>query len=105
VADYLLLYSGGKMPETQEEQAQVMKAWTDWFGGLGGAVKDDGNPFTPAAKTIRADGSVTEGASAPASGYSVISAESLDEAVTLAKDCPVLAGGASISVYETFEVM
>jgi hypothetical protein len=35
----------------------------------------------------------------------VISAESLDEAVTLAKDCPVLAGGASISVYETFEVM
>jgi hypothetical protein len=105
VADYLLLYSGGRMPEGEEEQAQVMKAWNDWFGQIGGALKDGGNPFTPAARTIRADGSVADGASASASGYSVISADSLDDAVALAKGCPVLMGGASISVYETFAVM
>jgi len=104
MVSYLLLYSGGSMPETEEEQAQVMKAWTDWFGRLGGALKDGGNPFTPGAKTIKADGSVSNGA-APASGYSVIQAGSLDDAVSLAKGCPVLRGGASVSVYETFEVM
>lgn len=105
MADYLLLYSGGKMPETEQEQAQVMKAWTDWFGTLGGALKDGGNPFTQAAKTIKSDGSVSDGAAGSASGYSVIQADSIDEATALAKDCPVLMGGASVSVYETFEVM
>jgi hypothetical protein len=105
VADYLLLYSGGGMPETEEEQARVMKAWDEWFGQLGGALKDGGNPFTPAAKTIKADGSVGDGAVAPATGYSVIKAESIDDAAALAKGCPVLMGGASISVFETFEVM
>jgi hypothetical protein len=105
VTDYLLLYSGGNMPETEEEQTKVMQAWNDWFGRLGGALKDGGNPFTPAAKTIASDGSVSDGAGAAASGYSVIQAGSLDEAAALAKDCPVTMGGASITVYETFEVM
>jgi len=104
--DYVLLYSGGSMPETPEEQAQVMKAWTDWMGELGEALKDGGNPFTPAAKTIATDSSVTEGpVGTPASGYSIIRADSLDRAVEMAKGCPVLQGGAKISVYETFAVM
>ncbi|MGZ4136765.1 MAG: YciI family protein [Actinomycetota bacterium] len=105
MADYLLLYSGGGMPETEEEQAQVMKAWDDWFTQLGGALKDGGNPFSSAAKTVKPDGSVSNGAGADASGYSVIQADSIDDAAALAKGCPVLMGGASISVYETFEVM
>jgi hypothetical protein len=40
-----------------------------------------------------------------ASGYSILTAGSLDEAVDKAKGCPVLKGGASITVYETFAVM
>ena len=107
MANYLLLYSGGSMPETEEEQAAVMSAWTEWFTSLGAAVKDPGNPFTPgAAKTITGDGNVRDGGVAPTgSGYSVISADSLDAAVDLAKGCPVLMGGAEVSVYETFDVM
>jgi hypothetical protein len=104
LADYVLLYSGGKMPETKEEQDAVMAAWNAWFGELGGALKDGGNPFTPAAKTIGSDGSVSDGGGS-ASGYSILTAESLDEAVNKAKGCPVLQGGASITVYETFAVM
>ena len=50
MADYVLLYSGGKMPEGKEEQDAVMAAWNAWFGELGGALKDAGNPFTPAAR-------------------------------------------------------
>lgn len=105
MADYVLVYRGGSMPETPEVQAQVMKAWTDWFTELGGAVKDPGNPTTPgAAQHIGADGAV--GGDAPAvSGYSILTADSLDAATALAKGCPVLQGGATIDVYETFEVM
>jgi hypothetical protein len=106
VTDFLLVYRGGSMPETQEEQAKVMDAWTQWFGQLGGALKDGGNPFTPQSKTISGDGSVSDTAGATAAtGYSILSADSLDEAVGLAKGCPVLQGGASIEVYETFPVM
>jgi len=39
-----------------------------------------------------------------ASGYTIVEAGSLDEAVKMAQGCPVLAGGAEISVFETFEV-
>ena len=103
MANFLLLYHGGKMPESPEEGAQVMKAWTGWFGELGGAVIDGGNPVSR-SRTISPGGSVSDAAS-DVSGYSVIKADSLDAAIKLAKECPVLQGGASIEVCETFDAM
>ncbi len=106
MADYVLLYSGGSMPETEEEQAGVMQAWTDWYQRIGAALKDGGNPFTPAAKTVASDGTVRDGAAGPmASGYTIVRAASLDAATEIAKGTPVLASGGSVTVYETFEVM
>ncbi|MGI8616014.1 MAG: YciI family protein [Actinomycetota bacterium] len=105
MTDYLLLYSGGGMPETEEEQAAVMQAWNTWMEGLGTALKDGGNPFSPgAAKTVSADGSIRDG-DGTATGYSIIQADSLDTATDLAEGCPVLQGGASLTVYETMDVM
>jgi hypothetical protein len=101
---YLLLYSGGTMPETEAEQAQVMKAWESWFTELGPALADPGNPFTPGAKKITGRSETTD-TSATASGYSVIEADSLEQAAKLAGGCPVLQGGADITVFETFDVM
>ena len=104
MAKYLLLYSGGTMPETEAEQGEVMKAWEGWFTELGPAVADAGNPFTQAAKKVTS-GPATTDTPATASGYSVIEADSLDQAAKLAGGCPVLLGGADITVFETFEVM
>jgi hypothetical protein len=106
MAKYLLLYHGGSMPETDAERGKVMAAWETWFKGLGSAVADPGNPFSQ-IKAISSSGSVSNGgggSNAP-SGYSVIEADSLDKAVAHAKACPVLEGGASIEVCETFNVM
>jgi hypothetical protein len=105
MSDYVLLFQGGSMPETEEAQKQVMEAWTSWFTRLGSAVKDPGNPFSGAAKTIAADGAVSDGGGGSASGYTILSAESLDDATALAKDCPVFEGGASVTIYETLAVM
>src|SRR5579864_5574098 len=106
MANFVLLYSGGGMPETEAEQAAVMQAWGAWFGRLGSAVVDGGNPFTPVAKRIASNGTVSDGpVGTMASGYSIIKADSLDAAVELARGCPVLQGGAQISVFETFPVM
>ena len=103
MANFLLTFHGGSMPETKEEQDQVMTAWTNWFGTLDDALVDGGNPISQ-AKAISPDGSVMDATSAP-SGYSILKADDLDAAVALAKGCPVLAGGASVLVSETFPVM
>jgi hypothetical protein len=103
VANYLLTYYGGGMPESPEETAKVMQAWTAWFGQLGDALVDGGNP-TSKSRAISPDGSVMDATMAP-TGYTIIKADSLDAAVALSKGCPVLAGGASIVVSETFPAM
>ena len=103
MANFLLTFHGGGMPETKEAQDQVMQAWTGWFGTLGDALVDGGNPVSQ-SRAISPDGSVMDATHGP-SGYSIIKADSLDAAVALAKGCPVLQGGASIVVSETFPAM
>src|SRR5215207_8781838 len=103
MANYLLTFHGGKMPESKEAQDASMAAWTGWFGTLGDALVDGGNPVGQ-ARAISPDGSVMEATSAP-SGYSIIKAEGIDSAVELAKGCPVLAGGAAVVVSELFNAM
>jgi hypothetical protein len=106
MTNFLVLYSGGSMPQNDAEQKAIMKDWETWFGKLGTNLIDGGNPFTPAAKNISSDGKVSDGPiGGMASGYSVIKADSLDAAVALARSCPVLKGGARITVYETFNAM
>ncbi len=105
MANYLLAYHGGGMPETEEARGQVMAAWGKWFQDLGPALVDGGNPIGHTS-TIAPNGAVTEGGGAnPVSGYSVIKADSLDAAVRLAKGCPLLHDGGSIEVGETFSAM
>ena len=100
---YLLAYQGGGMPESEADQAKVMEAWTGWFGQLGDAVEDCGNPIG-ASKTISAGGAVSDTGANPISGFSIISARDMDTAVGLAKGCPVLTSGGSVQVGETFEI-
>jgi hypothetical protein len=107
MAKYVLVYYGGSMPETEAEQAVVMKKWGDWFGGLGPAIADGGNPFSGQANTVSSNGSISSGpiGSPPATGYSIVEAASLDAATDMAKGCPLLSSGGDIAVYETFNVM
>lgn len=105
MAKFLLLFHGGGMPESEEETAKVMKEWEAWYTSLGDAVVDPGDPFTPAAKSISSNGTVADGpAGSMASGYTILGADSIDDAVRMAKGCPVLKSGANISVFETFPV-
>jgi hypothetical protein len=100
MGNYLFAYRGGGMADTEEARQAVMAAWGAWFGKLGDAVVDPGNPF--AGSTSVGNGGAP---SAPLTGYSVVKADSLDSASALADGCPVLSGGGSVDVYETIEVM
>ena len=104
MAKYLLAYKGGSTPDSEEEQQAVMAAWTSWFGDLGAAVVDPGNPFSVSA-SVASDGSARQGGDAGLTGYSVVQAGDLGAATDMAKGCPVLQAGGSVEVYETFDVM
>lgn len=104
MANYLLVYHGGSMPEGEAAMKQVTAAWDAWFHELGSALVDGGNPAS-GTKVISADGSVAAGGPTSPSGYSIIKADGHDQAVALAKGCPVLAGGAMIEVVQTFDAM
>lgn len=105
MAKYVFIYHGGGAPESEEEGAAVMQAWNDWFGSLGSAVVDVGQP-TGQSATVGSDGSTSQGGGAnPVTGYSIISSDSLEAALVLAKTSPQLASGGTIEVAEALDIM
>jgi hypothetical protein len=104
MAKYLFVYHGGKPVTDPTERKAVMDAWGAWFGTLGAAVIDGGNPVGPSS-TVRADGSLVSGGGANAvSGYSLISASNLEDAHAKARGCPLLKSGGTIEIAEAFDM-
>jgi hypothetical protein len=98
MAKFVFVYTGGSMPEDEAAREAGMAAWGAWFGSLGSAVTDPGNPFA-GASTVTAGG-VTEGSSSGASGYTVVDAADHAAAVEMAKGCPILQHGGTVGVHE-----
>ncbi len=104
MTNYLFVYHGGTQPETPEEIESVMTAWQSWLQALGSAVIDAGNPVGKSV-TVTSDGSVeNHGGSNPASGYGIFSAESLDAAIEIARQCPILTAGGTVELADIFDV-
>jgi hypothetical protein len=98
VGKFVLMFHGGETPE--EPSPETMDRWMAWFGVLGDAVVDLGAPFGAAA-TIASDGTPSEGTgSDPATGYTVVEAANLHDAIVMAKECAGLSSGGSVKVYE-----
>jgi hypothetical protein len=91
---YVFIYSGGAAPRSEAEGKKVMDAWMAYFGKLGPAIVDGGAPFAPGAKVIG------KGAPSHATGYSIITADSLAAAIKLTDGHPHVAHGGSVEVFE-----
>ena len=94
---FLLAYHGGKQFETKEEGQQHMANWKAWMAGLGDAVVDPGLPVGP-SKTVSKDGITNDGGPNPLSGITILQAETEDQALQMAGDCPHVKIGGSIEV-------
>lgn len=105
MAKYLFVYhGGGARPSSQAEVKKIMDAWGAWFGSMGTAVVDGGNPVGKSS-TVKSDGSISDdGGSNPASGYSLIEAKDLADAHRKARGCPILARGGSVEVAATLDM-
>jgi hypothetical protein len=74
--------------------ADAMAAWNAWFDSLGADLVDRGNPVF-AARTLG-----NCGAGTALGGYTLVTADDLDAAVTLARGCPFLQHDGGIEVGE-----
>ena len=104
MAKYLFVYHGGSAPRSADDKKKVMDAWGAWFGAMGPAVIDGGNPVGPSS-TVKPDGSLASGGGAnPASGYSLIEAKSLEDAHAKAKGCPLLKAGGTVEIAQAMDM-
>ncbi len=95
---FLFVYHGGSVPQGKEAQARVMDQWGRWYAGMAAAVVDGGNPVGKSATVLSDKSVVAHGGANPASGYSIVQAESLEAALAMAKGCPILEGNGSVEV-------
>ncbi|MDJ0334960.1 hypothetical protein QMG83_06960 [Salinibacterium sp. G-O1] len=87
-------------PPNDADMQEVMGQWMSWAGEAGEHLADFG---TPLANGVRVSpGGATEPSTREVSGYSMIEAASMDEALSLAKNHPHLnmPGGCEIEVHE-----
>jgi len=104
MANYVFAYSGGKGVATDEVERSAQYAkWGQWFAELGSAVVEGGAAMGT-ARTVGPGGSVSDGGSRGLTGYSIVSADSIDSAVALAKGCPVLEIDGAVDVYEAISM-
>jgi hypothetical protein len=88
-----------RVPSDYRPHAGTPGEWQAWFGGLGSALVDVGNAVTDYASLGEVGGSDSRMVA-----YSVVSAEDIDSALALAKDCPVMRVGGGVEVGPAMEV-
>ncbi len=76
---------------------EIMAAWGTWFGSFADKVADKGGHFSAAREISKSGTKELPLGMESITGYTVINAESLDEAEKIARGCPIIA---SIRVYE-----
>jgi hypothetical protein len=83
-----------RAPDGYAPPPDTFDRWSSWQAQLGARLKDRGNvAFT--ASAVGDCGPTTQ-----LGGYSLIRATSLEEAVALAQDCPILPDGGGVEVGE-----
>ena len=90
------------MPETQQETEVKIASWQGWFDSISASIVDKGNPVGE-ARTLVDVGVVDDGGPNPLSGYNIVIADDIDEAVQMASRCPILGRG-SVELAEIHEV-
>jgi hypothetical protein len=96
---YIISYLGGYKPANKAEGLKQFAAYQQWLTTLGEAVIKPMVPYKE-THTIKPSGIVIQGSAVALSGHTVIQAESIEEAIALAKTCPFLNIDGSLEVAE-----
>lgn len=107
--DFLLIFRMDNTTTVKASPDQMQartKKWMDWIGSIAAQNKlsNRGNRLEPTGKVVKGNNVITDGPYAEIKesigGYSIVKADSLEEAVELASGCPVLPMGGNVEVRE-----
>jgi hypothetical protein len=103
--EYMMIFRNEKSDQkpSDEQMKMVMDQWQKWISGLAKEGKYSGtNRLLSEGKTIRPNKIITDGpymeAKEMVGGYLIVKANSLDEAIEIAKGCPNLLYGGSVEI-------
>ena len=103
VTQFVFVYLGGNPPSSPEEANKHFSKYTEWVASLGDAVVTPTIPLKD-THTVSSDGAVREGGSSAMSGFSIIKADSMQAALSIAQACPFLDIGGSLEVSELMQM-
>ena len=96
---FALVYLGGNYPNNEEEANSHHAKYVEWLKALGDTVLIPTIPLKD-TMTVSSDRSVKEGGSSAMSGFSIIQADTMAAALSIAQACPFLEIGGSLEVSE-----
>jgi hypothetical protein len=97
---FLITYVGGmEMPASAAAREQMLSAFMAWAGSVGDQMVDPGAPLGP-TRLVTSEGDTEGRAAGEIGGYTVISADSIDDAVTAVRGHPFLGRGGTLQVSE-----
>lgn len=103
MAQFIIVYPGGEQPSSPEEGQQHFTRYIEWLTSLGDSAVSPANPLKDTS-TVNPDGSVNTGGKTTMSGYTLVEADSMQAALSMAKTCPFLEIGGSLEVSELIEM-
>ena len=111
--DFALVFrneAGNEAKVTPEMFATLLNDWQNWVGGIAanGKLTSPGSRLGFDGRSIKPGNIVANGPYAEVKetlrGYSVVKADSIDEAIEIAKGCPILSIGGSVEVRDIIPV-
>ncbi len=97
--NFMLTYLGSPQISTPEEKQEHMNEYHQWITDLGDAALSPMNPLKNVS-VVGSDRNVNEGGETGMSGFTIVSASSMDQALEIAKACPFLDVGGRLEVSE-----
>lgn len=106
--EFVLIFRNSNTPDFKPSPSQmqeVASTWMNWMGSIAAQNKlaNSGNRLSVSmAKTVRPNNLISDGPYTEIkefiNGYIVVKGDHIDEAIELAKGCPILKVGGSVEV-------
>lgn len=106
--EFVLIFRNSANPDAKPSPEQMQKVLTDWMNWMGSIaaqekLADQGNRLSMSeAKTVKPNDVITDGPFTEIkefiNGYIIVKVDNIEEAVSIAKDCPILMIGGNVEV-------
>lgn len=106
--EFVLVFRNSENPNAKpspEQMQEIMTNWMNWMGSIAAQDKlaDKGNRLSMSeAKTVKPNNVVTDGPYTEIkefiNGYIVVKVNTIEEAIAIAQECPILLIGGNVEV-------